>query len=55
MGNKANKLKVKYKPMKGSHEAGEFIEDPYDWFEALLVSERDDTMVLYNGLSAEQK
>ena len=46
---------VKYKAIRGSHEVGDIIEDPYDFFEALLVSQRDDTMLMYNRLSAEQK
>ena len=50
-----NKLTVKYKATRGSHEVGDIIEDPKDWFEALLVKQRDGTMLMYERLSAEQK
>ena len=50
-----NKLKIVYRDMRGSHGEGEIIEDPGDWLEALLVSQRDEYKVMYNGLSAEQK
>ena len=51
MGN----VQVKYKAMRGSHEDGDIIEEPRDWFEALLVSQRDDTMVMYEALSDDKK
>merc|ERR1712073_142643 len=38
MGN----VQVKYKAMRGSHEDGDPIEEPRDWFEALLISQRED-------------
>ena len=50
-----NKLTVKYKATRGSHQVDDIIEDPYDFFEALLVSQRDNTMAMYERLSAEQK
>ena len=41
--------------MRGSHEDGDPIEDPRDWFEALLVSQRADTETMYGNLTEAQK
>ena len=51
MGN----VQVKYKAMRGSHEDGDIIEEPRDWFEALLVSQREDTEAMLANLTEEQK
>ena len=51
MGN----VQVKYKAMRGSHEVGETITDPHDWFQELFANDREATMEMYNALSDDQK
>ena len=51
MGN----VQVKYKAMRGSHEVDEVITDAHDWFQELLVNERETTMKMLDALSDDQK
>ena len=51
MGN----VQVKYKAMRGSHEENDIIEEPRDWFEALLISQREETEKLLANLTEAQK
>ena len=51
MGN----VQVKYKAMRGSHAEDDPVEKASDWFEALLVTQREDTLVMYGNLTDAQK
>ena len=51
MGN----VQVKYKAMRGSHGVDDPVEKASDWFEALLVTQREDTLVMYGNLTDAQK
>ena len=47
MGGIAGKqLQIKYKASRGAKKAGDIVQDPRDWFKALLVDDRAATLAM---------
>ena len=48
-------VKVTYKACRDSHEVGQEIRDPKEWFNMLFVDDRENTVSMFNGLEEDMQ